>query len=669
MSEVDDEVKAEGDDGEKHEQQASTKSVIADTPATDIAVVSLQQKDYELPEYHKDNDDKKEEEGPFQGKNDDTLSTVRLLGEPLVTHGPYTFYGALGYRKRGDVTNRKRRRWKKQQSTESCDSSSSCCCSSVEADNDSCSCSVSSSRSEWSVVRMNHFYAVRPWYSIRNSSDRQQLRRRHRKHSSKLSTSTAAVERSQHHYQQSVCIGELELLWRDDSIETTTTVPSLSLLKKRSSNRAPLPSMTTSNGGGDDKVDALTNNSNNHGDVAASSDEDDDSALLLPRRRTLPRRTRQPSAKKLEAAESSAAVAAATVSDNHPLQQSLYHRSRQSTVPLSNTSSVAIPLSSPGAQYKHGNLLCSVRLYVMPDQTAAGRIGGVHGEDEVLEINTWNANGGMDRVFLNGGNSIGSIYNGGGVDDYGYGSGSHSSGTLPSGCSGLVLRAEDFVEWVRGGLMNDDDEIEGTESENESLESESGDDQKPIKTEMLEQGHQQPKLPTLVSDVESKVKQLEIVHDDDKTKVKLESTFTMDVVKKEEVTTVDQSLSAISIDIGEIKKENKITAIVHRSNNFCTSVKEIHDGNYYLNSAVDEAVKAERVPLAAAKIHKKRSGDMVCRHDYSQHRSTNIDSLVNGDAKDINIKQDHLDHENTIMGPKGTTELFIEVIFHQFIIL
>lgn len=663
MSEVDDEVKGEGDDGEKKIQQASTKTVIADTSATATAEVSsIQQTEYELPEYHKENDGEKKKEGACQADNDDTLTTVRLLGEPLVTHGPYTFYSALGYRKRRDATNGKRQRCKTQQSTDSCDSSSSCCCSSIGADNDSCSCSISSSRSEWSVVRMNHFYAVRPWYSIRNSSDRQQLRRRrrrrrrHRKNSSKLSTSTAAVERSQHHYQQSVCIGELELLWRDDSIETTTSVPSSSLLKKRSSNRVvPSPLMTTSNGGGDEKIDAMTN-SNSHSGVAASSDEDDDvgndddSPLMLPRRRMLPRRTRQPSAKKLEASESCAAVTAA-VSDNNPLQQSC-HRSRQSTVPSSDPSSVAIPLSSPDAQYKHGNLLCSVRLYVMPDQTAAGRIGGIHGEDEVLEINTWNANGGIDRwpgsIFLNGGSSIGSIYNGGGVDDYGYGSGSHSSGTLPSGCSGLVLRAEDFVEWVRGGLINDDDEIEDTESDNESLESESGDDQKSIKTEMPQQGHD--KQPKLLSDVKSIH---EILHDDDKTKVKLESPLTTVGVKKEEAITVDQSLSAI--DLGKMEKDDKITAVVGQSDNLNTSAKDFfYDDNISLNSAVNEAVKAEQVPLAAAKIHKKQSMPIVRRHDH------NCDLLVNGViTNNVNIKQEHLDPGNTIVGHTGTTALFI----------
>jgi hypothetical protein len=640
MSELDDEVKGKGGNGEKQKPQVSTETV-----------VSIQQTKFELPECQKDNDDKKEKERDFRAENDDTLSSVCLLGEPLVKHGPYTFYSALGYRKRGDVSNNKRQRRKKQQSIESC------CCSNVDADNYSCSCSVSSSGSEWSVVRMNHFYAIRPWFNIRNNSDSLQYSRerrrpsKHLKHSSKLSTSSAAVERSVHQYQQSVYIGELELLWRDDSIERTTSVPSSSLIKKRISNRVTPSSLVTTSNGGEDKIDDTPINS--HGDVAATSEDDDgvgnddDSALLLPRRRTLPRRTRQPSAKKLEAAESCAAVAAATISDNHPLQQSLNHRSRQSTVPLSNPPSMTMPQSTPDAQYKHGNLLCSVRFYVMPDQMVAGRIGGVYGEDEVLEINTLNANGGTERhrwpgnEFLNGGSRIGSILNGGGVDDYSYGSGSNSSGTLPFGCSGFVLRAEDFVEWVRGGLWNYDDEIEDTESDNDSFESESGDDQKPIKTDISkEEDDQVSKLPTLVSDVKSKVKQLEIVLDE-KTKVKLESTFTTD----------------------EVKKEHEITAIVDQSDNCRTSVKEIHDDNYYLNLAVDEAVNAERFPLAAAKIHEKRCGAMI---HHSDHHccSINCDSLVNGDiTNDVKIKREHLNHGNTIEAPESITSLLSMLLF------
>lgn len=676
MSNVNDEVKAVGDKSIE-EQKASPKVVEADIPMT--FVETEQHDSLEHPKKNNDNEEKEDE----PSKENEMLTTMRLVGEPLATHGPYTFYSALAYRKREDITKKKRRRWKKPKTgvdngsdnaAESYDSSSSCCCANNDAGSDLCFCddglSSSSSNSEWSVVRMNHFYAVRPWYSKRNSSsnDRQQLRqrRRQRKNSPKLSKTTNAVaERRQHHYQQSVCIGELELLWRDDSVLTSTTASSSSSqLKKRNSNRIVPPTLLTeaSNDGGD-KTDTMISSSNIQSGAVASSDDDDgvsggfddDSATLLPRRRTLPRRTRQPSAKKLEAAESYAAVTAAASSDNHLSSQSPYNRNRVSTAMPSDPTSVSVPLLSPDAQYNHGNILCSVRLYVMPDQTAAGRLGGVHGEDEVLEINTWNASGGADRwpsnIFINGSSGVGSIYNGGGsVDDYGYGSGSHSSGTLPSGCSGLVLRAEDFVEWVRGGLMNDDDENEDTESDDESSESECNDnssnDQKSNRIETLKTMDEQQlsELPTLITDIKGDVKQCQ--------KVKLESTQDINVVVKEDLLSVnpvkvkEEQEDLLSLNPVKVKEEQEdlITA----------------DGsNYYSKYTVEEAVEAEHVPLAAARIHKKHCEGITNRHRHChrQRHRLNHESLVNGDStSSVAKKEDHPHYNVSTAVNKGTIQ-------------
>jgi len=624
---------------------------------------------------------------------------VRLIGEPLATHGPYTFYSALAYRKYDDITKKKRQRWKKpmaevddegDDTAKSYDSSSSCCCANNDAVNDSCFCdnessssrSSSSSHSEWSVVHMNHFYAVRPWYSKKNSSisDRQQLQQQrcHRENSPKLAKSTATAERRQHHYQQSVCIGELELLWRDDSIVTSPTVPSSSSqLKKRNSNKiVPPVLLTVASISGDDGTDTMISSSNVHGGAVASSDDDDgvsggfddDSSTLLPRRRTLPRRTRQPSAKKLEAAESYAAVAAAAASDNHLSSQSPYSRNRLSTAVPSDSTSVAVPLLSPDTQYSHGNVLCSVRLYVMPDQTAAGRLGGVHGEDEVLEINTWSGSGGAERwpnnIFTNGNSGVGSIYNGGGsVDDYGYGSGSHSSGTLPSGCSGLVLRAEDFIEWVRGGMMNDDDGNENTESDDESSESASDDnssnDQKCNKIETSKpKDEQQSELSSLVTDTKADVKQCQeeiskIWHDDKISKVKLESTLIKDEVIKENL---------LSVNPGKVKKEHEeLTVTVDFGVDGSQTIKQKHDSsdsNYFSKYTIDEAVEAEHVPLAAARIHKKQCERFTyChRHCRRQRHRLNHRSLVNGDSTGTVSKKNDRRHYNvsTVIN-KGTT--------------
>jgi len=687
MSDVNNEVKAVGDENIE-EQQTSPKVAEADIPMTFVET------EPDSIEHRKKNNDNEEKEvGP--SKEDEMSTTLRLVGEPLATHGPYTFYSALAYRKRDEITKKKRRRWKKpmtgvdnesDNAVESYDSLSSCCCANNDAGNDLCFCddglSSSSSHSEWSVVRMNHFYAVRPWYSKKNSSsnDRQQQRqRRHqRKNSQKLSkTTTAAAERRQHHYQQSVCIGELELLWRDDSVVTSTTAPSSSLqLKKRNSNRIVPPALLTeaSNGGGD-RADTMINSSamaSSDDDDGVSGGFDDDSATSLPRRRTLPRRTRQPSAKKLEAAESYAAVAAAASSDNHLPSPSPYNRNRLSTATPSDTTSVSVPLLSPDTQYNHGNVLCSVRLYVMPDQTAAGRLGGVHGEDEVLEINTWNASSGADRwpsnIFINGSSGVGSIYNGGGsVDDYGYGSGSHSSGTLPSGCSGLVLRAEDFVEWVRGGLMNDDDENEDTESDDESSESEcnenSSNDQKSNRIEISKPIDEQlSELSSLVTDIKGDVKQcqkdkLKTSLDDKNSEVKLESTLTKDVVIKEEL------LSVIPV---EVKKEQEdLTAAVDLVVDGSKPIKQNLDSSNsscYSKYTVDEAVEAEHVPLAAARIHKKHCERVTYRHRHChrQRHRLNHWSLVNGDSTSTVAKKND-DHHDNVSGVinKGTNTLYL----------
>lgn len=695
MNDITVEIKGEGIGGEKH-KQTSAEIIVDGESISKTPMVGVCHTQSESSVLSKDNNDNKEKDTDPPTDDDETLSTLKLLGEPLASQGPYTFYNALAYSKHSDVIKKKRQRWKNQKSqsigddenvtsAKSCDSSSLCCCSDdsgnnlCTCDDGSLSCSLSTSNSEWSVVRMNHFYAVRPWYSIRNSSssDRQQKlqkRQRQRKNSPKLATSSSA-ERRQHHYQQSVCIGELELLWRDDSVATATTVSS-SLLKKRNGNKVVLSSQTVSNG-----TDAIPNSNSQGGGNAVSSDDDDglganddDSSSLLPRRRTLPRRTRQPSAKKLEAAESYAAAAAAAVSDHHPLQQSSYHRSRLSTSALTDSTSVRVPLSSPSAQYRHGNVLCSVRLYVMPDQTAAGRLGGVHGEDEVLEINTWGSSGGGDRwsnnTFMNGGNNVGSIYNGGGggVDDYGYGSGSHSSGTLPSGCSGLVLRAEDFVEWVRGGLINDD-EYEDIESDVESLDSECGDsfnNQDLIKTEPSKEEEMQKPL-SVTTDVNDKVKleqkNLDSGHVDKKNKIKTQNECSMvkDIVKKENLMTENlketekEKLSPVMIiDPVKIKEEQVTNDIVKNDTNKIVKEKHLDDNKSYY-SVIDEALEAERVPLAAARIHSKQD-DIIHRHHY---RYPNPESLVNGDSSSAVIKKyDHL-HDETMAVNKGIVFVFV----------
>jgi len=686
MSEVKDEVKADGDQSIE-QQQTSPRVVDTDIPMTFVET------DHNSLEQCKKNEENEGKEGD-PPKQDEMLNTVRLVGEPLATHGPYTFYSALAYRKRDDVTKKKRRRWKKpitgvdnesDNAAESYDSSSSCCCANNDAKNDLCFCdngssssrSSSSSHSEWSVIHMNHFYAVRPWYSKKNSSiSDEQQQRRHRENSPKSTkTTTASAERRQHHYQQSVCIGELELLWRDDSVVTSSTAPSSSSqLKKRNSNRIVPPALlTVASNGEDDGTDPMTSSSNIHGDAVASSDEDDgvsggfddDSSTLLPRRRTLPRRTRQPSAKKLEAAESYAAVVAAAASDNHHSSQSPYNRNRLSTAAPSDPTSVGVPLLSPDAQYSHGNVLCSVRLYVMPDQTATGRLGGIHGEDEVLEINTWSASGGAERwpsnTFINGNSGVGSIYNGSGsVDDYGYGSGSHSSGTLPSGCSGLVLRAEDFVEWVRGGLMNDDDENEDTESDDESIESycddNSSNDRKCNRIETSKPKDEQ--LSSLVTDTMADVKQckeeiLNTCNDDNNSKDKLESTLIKDEVKTENL---------LSVNPEKVKKEQEeLTVTVDFGGDDSKTIKQKQDSsdiNYYSKYAVDEAVEAEHVPLAAAKIHKKQCERITDRHRrcHRQRHRLNQRSLVNGDSTSTVAKKNDRRHCNvSAVTNKGTT--------------
>lgn len=676
MSDVKDEVAADGDK-RIEQQQASPKFVNADIP------MAFVQTDHNSLEHHKKNDNNEEKEScPL--KQDEILNTVRLIGEPLATHGPYTFYSALAYRKYNDITKKKRRRWKKpmtevddesDNAAESYDSSSSCCCANNDAGNDLCFCdnesssstSLSSSHSDWSVLRMNHFYAVRPWYSKKNSSisDRQQQlqqQRRHRENSPKLAkTTTAVAEKRQHHYQQSVCIGELELLWCDDSVVTSSTaLPSSSQLKKRNNNRIVPPELSTvASNGADDGTDTMTSSSNIHGGAVASSDDDDgvsggfdgDSSTLLPRRRTLPRRTRQPSAKKLEAAESYAAVAAAAASDNHLSSQSPYSRNRVSTAALSDSTSVAVPLLSPDAQYSHGNVLCSVRLYVMPDQTAAGRLSGVHGEDEVLEINTWSGIGGAERwptnIFPNGNSGVGSIYNGGGsVDDYGYGSGSHSSGTLPSGCSGLVLRAEDFVEWVRGGMMNDDDRNEDVESDDESSESDCCDNK--IETSKPKDKEQS----SLVTDTKVDVKQcqeenLKTWRDDKNIKVKLESTLIKDEVIKENLP---------SVNSGIVKKEQEeLTETADFGVDGSKTIKQKHDSsdnNYISKFAINEAVEAEHVPLAAARIHKKQYDHVTYCHRHCRRQHLRL----NGDRTRTVAKKNYRRHNNepTVIN-KGTT--------------
>lgn len=428
---VDYEVKVEHDIGDV--QQTIPLNVINDTSVPASAPIVEQCK-------NKGNKKKMPSE-------DETLNTLRLLGEPLVAHGPYTFYRALAYRKH-DKTKSKKRLLKKQQTQESINENTytagsvDLSCGGYENDNFySCKTNSSLSHSEWSVVRMNHFYNVRPWYSKNNSSIG--------KHFSNLNltSSTSTVAEQRLHHQQSVCIGELELLWRDDSIATET-----SLAKNSSRNQAD----------GCDSSNANINKNHNNVNMDSSDGNGNynNNATDLQRRRTLPRRTRQPSTKKLEAAESYAAVAAAAIYENHPLKQMTQHRIQLLSDQPDNTSNT---------QYTHGNLLCSVRLYVMPDQTSVGRLSGVHGEDEVLEINTWNINNSRDGSPSN--TFISSIYDGGDrMNDYR----NHYFKTLPSGCSGLVLRAEDFVEWVRGGLMDYEDGNLHTDVKSSELECNNG---------------------------------------------------------------------------------------------------------------------------------------------------------------------------------------------------
>lgn len=693
MNDANDETKGGGD--AVIELQPEMSASVADDSTKSVAFTALQKtEDEPLGTNKNDNVSKEEEVIPMT--EEDTLNTVRLLGEPLVAHGPYTFYGALAYRQSDDVTKRNKRLGEKQQLkattdndenatvAESCDSSSSCCCSGDNA----CTCedrsssSLISTQSEWSVIHMNHFYAVRPWYSKKNSStgDRHQERsqRRNRKNSSIMPTSTGTDQPQQHHHQQSVCIGELELLWRDDSVITSTTVSSTSSSSSSLKKRSDSKSLTVASNGSGDGIETITSS---QGIAVASSDDDDRGGnydgptTLLPRRR-LPRRTRQPSAKKLEAAESYAAAVAASALDHQTPQQLPYRRNQLSATvaaSLNPTFASGISSSLTDAQYKHGNLLCSVRLYVMPDQTAAGRLGGVHGEDEVLEINTWGGNGGVDRwpnnVYMNSGGGIGSSYNSGsgGIDDYGYGSGSHSSGTLPSGCSGLVLRAEDFVEWIRGGLMNDDDENE--ESEDESTESEcidnSFNNEKPIKKELPEQENDQQKLSPLATKFEGEIKmeKLDTCHDGEMNKVKLESSVTTDAVKKEVLITdnpielkIKEELSpVITISLGKEQKDTIAT-------NFCDddekSIKnKFDDNNCYSKSTVDEAIEAERIPLAAAKINKRHGAIHHRRHHC--RRRVNSKSMVNGGDTSIVVRK-HSCQQNEL---KTTTNKGIMLYF------
>lgn len=665
MNDLDDGVK-----GEVNNSNDQTPSAIT-SPDMSITAIEITPKilteQSEMEEQLKDNDDIKEKkETPSTGK--ESKNSLRLLGEPLVAHGPYTFYRSLAYLKCGDLTNKKRRWWKKRQSrgvdnqstkAESCDSSSSCCCDgnagtnlcSCDDEDDNSSFSSSSSRSEWSVVRMNHFYAVRPWYSKINSciDDRQHLpQQRRRKHSPEsLTTAAVAASERRQHYQQSVCIGELELLWRDDSVPLTTnltTQPSTSssTIAPKKRNR-----MVSSNG-----LDAaVISSSNSQVGAAGSSDDDDvpvggengdDSTSGLPPRRKLPRRTRQPSAKKLEATESAAAVAA---SEKFSSQQS-YRRNQFSAAALSDSVSAIDP--TIGTHYKHGNVLCSVRLYVMPDQTASGRLSGVHGEDEVLEINSFGANSSVDRwpnnININSGNGIGSIY--GGADDYGYGSGSHSSGTLPSGCSGLVLRAEDFIEWIRGGLMNDDN---GDTESDEASESEFENDRKRLKQEDEVQPTLLQSETNIKSEIqESKTEKVKTIGDDENNKVKLESTIICDVVKKETEQLIsvntdvlkkeDCSLLPMSTTLVKVKMEQEQDKIVDGDKEKIDD----SDKSYCSKSIVDEAVEAERIPLAAAKIKKYGRQHIRRHHCLQQHRLLNCESLVNGSDVDRNTQYNEL---------------------------
>jgi len=618
MNNIDDKI---GKGNNDQQPQATTNSVVANDSI--IAIKSAEDSRV----HHKNNNDEKKKGNALL--TDEESINVRLLGKPLVSRGHYTFYSAFAYRKHGDLMKQKKgRRWKGDKNvtdTKSCNLSSSCC---SNGDNGLCSCdfgsssSSSSNCSEWSVVHMNHFYAVRPWYSKQNSSDQRKSWQPHQKPSRKL-TSTA-VE------QQSVCIAELELLWRDDQISMPNIIPlSTSSCKKRGRNKV-VPSLLTTSNCESYGRNMMTSSNINHG--IASSDDDDggncannngsnsNKLLLLPRRRTLPRRKRQPSAKKLEAAESFAAA----VKSDHPLQNFSDRHSQLSATMSLNSTSGSVPLSSPSAQYKHGNVLCSVRLYVMPDQTAAGRLGGVHGEDEVLEINTWNTNdtedGWPNNTFMN---EIGSSGYSGGVDDYDYDNGNRSSRKLPSGCSGLVLRVEDFVEWVRGGLM--DNENDDSESSHESSESECVDNslnyQKITKTELPEKKNEyEPNSLPFTTDVKIEVKQLQKLGSNDKNKIKLESTVTVDVLKKKSLITdtlKTENESPLTIAVNKVKTEQK--DVDHGKDK---TVKHYNNyNNCYSKSVVEEAVEVEHVPLASACIHKVHCG---CVGHRSQHCRFNL---------------------------------------------
>lgn len=583
MNDADDDVKDDGD------EQPQSQEAVADTkpPETAMtAVVVTQCTD----------DDGGE---PADGRDD--KNSLRLLGEPLVTHGPYAFFGALAYRKRnGAERRRRRRRWKKLDNGKLADcGGDSCCC---DLDDSSWSCS------EWSAVRMNHFYPVRPWYSKQNSSsnnvdehEQQKLRQR--------TKSTKDSSEHQHHYQQSVCIGELELLWRDDTVQTIET------LEKRGN-------------GNNSRTIGLSNEGETEGATgvpAAGSSEDEETSSSAPRRRQLPRRTRQPSAKKLEAAESYLAAATAAVAEHSP-QSPTYRRLPSDPGAQSNT--VHPPAQSPAdpEQYAHGNVLCSVRLYVMPDQTAAGRLSGVHGEDEVLEINTWTgatgmAGAGVDgnwpscNAFVNGG--LGPVYNGGGGggggDDFGYGSGGHSSGIPTStGCTGLVLRAEDFVEWVRGGLLNDDDDMESDDESSESSTECEGKLYEKIKIEN-EQSNSQLSSSTIGRFENSKASL-----DTAKTEEVIPLSVDLDKVKKEQAVKrevdLDRVVKGVSEDVDKKVIDVKKQQLDVTSND-----------HYSKSTAINKAVEMERVPLAAARIPSRRKPHHL--------RTSETDkSLVNGET-------------------------------------
>jgi len=178
--------------------------------------------------------------------------TVRLVGEPLASHGPYAFYAAFRYRHRDNAARQKKRhRWKTPCSGETCCGDDSC---SGSDDGGGGGC-------EWSVVRMNHFYAVCPWYSKRNScaGDQGQLCRGRKK--SPAARAAGKERRQNQHQQQSVCIGELELLWRDDSVVT--------MAAKRACGDKSC-SGAAANGGGS----AVTTGSSSNSLQAPSSDEE-----------------------------------------------------------------------------------------------------------------------------------------------------------------------------------------------------------------------------------------------------------------------------------------------------------------------------------------------------------------------------------------------------------